>query len=145
MGLEKLLKERMVEKTAPNKKAAEKSFRLSERDTKTAKQMFEAENYDWCLIVAYNAMLQAGRALMNLKGYRPYSEHKHVAVIEFVHKLFGKELSDSMINIFNRMRKKRHRIVYEEAYIVGEEEAQQAIKWSEEFVKKVKGVLDSAK
>ena len=142
MGLDRLLKDRIVEKVAPDKKAADKSFKLSERDIKTAKSMLDAENYDWAAVIAYNAMLQAGRALMHLKGYRPYSEHKHVTVIEFVHELFGKEISDKMINIFDRMRKKRHRIVYEEAGIVTQDEAEQSIKWAEEFVQTAKLLLD---
>ena len=74
-------------------------------------------------------------------GYRPYSEQRHVAVIEFVHELFGKEISDKMINIFDRMRKKRHRIVYEEAGIVTQDEAEQAIRWAEEFVQKTQTLL----
>ena len=145
MSLEKLLKDRIIEKVEPNRHAAERTFRISERDIKTAKSMIEAKNYDWGLIVAYNAMLQAGRSLMHLKGYRPYSEHKHVAVIEFVHALFGTKISDKMVNIFDRMRKKRHRIVYEEAGIVSEDEAEQAIKWSEEFVQTVRKILFEGK
>lgn len=141
MGLDRLLKDRIVEKVVPDRKAAEKSFKLSERDIKTAKSMLDAKNYDWAIVIAYNAMLQSGRALMHLKGYRSYSEHKHVAVIEFVHEIFGKEISEKMINIFDRMRKKRHRIVYEEAGIVTQDEAEQSIKWSEEFVHKVEMLL----
>lgn len=79
---------------------------------------------------------------MFLEGYKPASEHKHVAVVEFCHEAFGKELTDRMIGIFDRMRKKRHKMVYDAVYKVTHDEAEQAINWSEEFVQKVKSILD---
>jgi len=42
--------------------------------------------------------------------------------------------------VMNGMRKKRHRIVYEEMDVVSKDEAEQAVKWAEEFV----GMIDKA-
>lgn len=39
------------------------------------------------------------------------------------------------------MRKKRHRIVYEEMDIVSEDEAGQALKWAEEFVNRISEII----
>jgi hypothetical protein len=39
-----------------------------------------------------------------------------------------------MIMVMNGMRKKRHRIVCEEMDIVSSDEAEQAVRWAEEFV-----------
>ncbi len=141
MSLEKLLKEGTIQKVTPDKKQALQIFAIARRDITAAKKMLEAESYDWCLAISYNSMLQAGRSLMFLKGYKPASEYKHVAVVEFVHEAFGKELTDRMIDIFDRMRKKRHKILYDIVYKVTQEEAEQAIKWAEEFVQKVKPIL----
>jgi len=45
--------------------------------------------------------------------------------------------SERMSMAMNGMRKKRHRVVYEETDIVSEEEARQAIRWGEEFLGRV--------
>lgn len=79
---------------------------------------------------------------MFLEGYKASSEHKHVAVVEFCHEAFGKELTDRMIDIFDRMRKKRHKMIYDIVYKVTLDEAEQSIKWAEEFVQKVKSIID---
>jgi uncharacterized protein (UPF0332 family) len=86
-------------------------------------------------------MLQAGRALMFERGYRPSSTERHVAVVKFLHAILGKEVSHRMILVLNGMRKKRHRIVYEEMDIVSEGEAEQSMKWSEEFVNTVARII----
>jgi uncharacterized protein (UPF0332 family) len=79
-------------------------------------------------------MLAAGRALMFDKGYRPSSTEGHLAVVQFLTITLGAETGNRMVLIMNGMRKKRHRIVYEEMDIVSLNEAQQAVKWAEEFV-----------
>jgi len=46
-----------------------------------------------------------------------------------------------MVDLFDRLRKKRHRIVYEEIGAVSEEEAKRALAWAEEFVSKTGEIL----
>ena len=46
-----------------------------------------------------------------------------------------------MVDIFNRLRKKRHRVVYEEAGAVSEEEARKALEWAGEFVRRTGEIL----
>jgi uncharacterized protein (UPF0332 family) len=43
--------------------------------------------------------------------------------------------------VMNGMRKKRHRIVYEEMDIVSNDEAEQAVKWAEEFVNMITDII----
>ncbi len=50
-----------------------------------------------------------------------------------------------MIMVMNGMRKKRHRVVYEEMDIVSEDEARQAVRWAEEFVKKIDEIIQKSK
>jgi len=45
----------------------------------------------------------------------------------------------------NGMRKKRHRIVYEEMDVISESEARQAIMWAEEFVNAVAEIVHQAR
>jgi len=141
MSLEELLKNRIIRKVRSNHKLAQDSVRHAERDVDTAKILIENNKFDWSLAVSYNAMLQAGRALMFDRGYKPSSAEGHVAVVKFLHEFFGAEVSDRMIMIMDGMRKKRHRIVYEEMDIVSVEEAERAVKFAEEFIEKVRHVL----
>ncbi len=141
MSLEKLLRDRKIEPIKTDRILVTKTFNLALRDVKTAKRNLENNDYDWALVIAYNSMLQVGRALMFSKGYRPAGEYRHVGVVGFVHEVFGKEMSDRMIDVFNRARKKRHRVVYEEADIVSMDEAKNAVKFAEEFIERVKTIL----
>ncbi|MFQ6082187.1 MAG: HEPN domain-containing protein [Candidatus Aminicenantia bacterium] len=142
MNSEKLSASKMWEKIEINKELVKKSLSLAERDIKTAKNIFKDKDYDWCLAIAYNAMLQAGRALMFSEGYRPKGEYKHVAVIEFVKSRFGREFADQMLFTFNKTRKKRHIAVYEQVDIVSKDEARNVLNWAEKFVNRTKEILE---
>lgn len=78
---------------------------------------------------------------MFLKGYRPFTQYKHVAVVKFVESVFEKQLSKGLVYVFDKMRRKRHRVVYEEVGIVSEKEAAQVVEWASEFVEKVRTTL----
>lgn len=139
--MEELLGSRVIRRAKPNHTLAVTSLRRARRDIDTAKALLETERYDWSLAIAYNAMLQAGRALMFERGYRPSSTEGHVAVVKFLRVSFGKEVSGKMIMLLNGMRKKRHRVVYEEMDIVSKSEAEQALRWTEDFVNRVDAIL----
>jgi uncharacterized protein (UPF0332 family) len=108
---------------------------------RTAKRLFESGDYDWCLAVAYNAMLQAGRALMYSMGYRPSASYGHVAVLKFLRAAARDKLGEDLLTLLDRARRKRHRAVYEEAEITSKKEAGECLKWANKFVSKVRGLL----
>lgn len=141
VSLEELLRSRVIRRTKPNHAFAANSLKRAQRDIGTAKTLIASRKYDWSLAISYNAMLQAGRALMFARGYRPSSTEGHVAVVKFLHATLGKEASDRMILVLNGMRKKRHRIVYEGTDIVSEGEAVQSVKWAEEFLNTVNRII----
>jgi len=134
MSLEELLRSRAIRRIKPNHGLALNSLRRARRDIDTAKTLIANKKFDWSLAVSYNAMLVAGRALMFDRGYRPSSTEGHVVVLKFLHATFGNEAGERTVMVMNGMRKKRHRVVYEEIDIVSEDEAEQAVKWAEEFV-----------
>jgi len=141
MSLEELLRSRVIRRIKPDHKLALKSLKRARRDIETAKTLISNEKLDWSLAISYNAMLAAARAFMFEKGYRPSSTEGHVAVVRFLQATLATEASNRMITIMNGMRKKRHRIVYEEVDIVSEDEAQQTIKWAEEFVLMISNII----
>ncbi|MBI5036982.1 HEPN domain-containing protein [Candidatus Micrarchaeota archaeon] len=136
MNLVKMLEEGMIESIPVNKDYAKQIFQQSKADIKAAEDSFTSKNLDWTLVISYNAMLRAARALMFLKGYRPKGEYKHLAVVKFIESEGGK-LSKEMVVVFNRMRIKRHRAVYDEPEAVSESEAKNANQFAKEFVEKI--------
>jgi len=117
------------------------ALQLAERDIKTANDVYKNKDFDWAFSIAYNAMLQSGRALMFSEGYRPKGEAKHVAVIDFVKKKFGNEFAEKILFMFNKIRKKRHIAVYEQVNLISEGEANTALNTAQEFVAKVKELI----
>jgi uncharacterized protein (UPF0332 family) len=141
MSLEELLRNKIIRKTTPDKSSALKSLKRAKRDIDTAKTLISNGKFDWSLAVSYNAMLTAGRALMLQKGYRPSSTEGHLAVVQYLTATAETKLTDRMIMVMNGMRKKRHRIIYEEMDIVSNDEAEQAVKWAEEFVTMITDII----
>ncbi len=141
MSLEGLLRSRAIRRIKPDHRLALSSLKRARRDIDTAKALIKNEKLDWSLAVSYNAMLQAGRALMFDKGYRPSSTEGHVSVVRFLQASFGNDTSNEMVMVMDGIRKKRHRIVYEEMDIVSEAEARKAVRWAEEFVERIQRAI----
>ena len=74
---------------------------------------------------------------MFFSGYRPKGENKHLAVVKFTSAEIPME-AIPLVNIFNKMRSRRHRVVYEKRDTVSESEARSAIGSVEEFISIVK-------
>ena len=89
--------------------------------------------------MAYNSMLNAGRALMAAQGYRANSETHHKTVVKFCAELLG--AAHSLLgNFFERSRTRRHDVMYGdvEPGSIGETEARNAISKAKEFLSVVK-------
>jgi uncharacterized protein (UPF0332 family) len=136
-----LLRNKMVAKVASSREQVETVIKVAERDLKAAKDNLANGYADWALNIGYNAMLQAARALMLSRGYRPVGEAKHVAVIEFVKSEYSNQVPSQALYVFSKTRKKRHKAVYEEADIVSESEARTVINNAEKFVRAAKIIL----
>jgi len=84
--------------------------------------------------MAYDAMLQAGIALILSLGYRPKVVNFHKTVTVAAGEILGEGYS-SMVKKFDQMRKCRHQAVYD-AEIISAGEAEAAIKTAREFIKR---------
>jgi uncharacterized protein (UPF0332 family) len=143
VDLEELLDEGLAEKFESTPELVEQTVQTAEKDLKTAKDVCEAGNFDWAYVIAYNAMLQAGRAFMFSMGYRPKGENKHISVVKFASAEFP-IAAIPLVNLFNKMRERRHKVVYEVRETVSESEAESAIGKAEEFIAIVKGKIGKA-
>ena len=122
MTIEDLERQGLIKKLPIDKKKVEDAVLHARHDIKTARVIFQTD-YDWAYTIAYNAVLQAGRALMFSKGYRPDGNSQHISVVKFA----GLFLDNNDAIIFDRMRRKRNSSVYESSGTVTENEAEFAV------------------
>ncbi len=90
--------------------------------------------------MAYNAVLQATRGLMLAKGFRPRGAEQHATAVQFAEEALGKSYA-SQIVLFDQMRRKRHRVIYEMAGLVSKQEAEQAVTFASKFVEEIRRLV----
>lgn len=113
---------------------------IARRDLAEAEKI-QGETLDWAFAIAYNAVLQAGRAYMFHMGYRPASSEAHKATFEFMRITVDESMKQS-IDYFDRVRTKRHRVIYDEPGLVTEKEVEQLIKKAKVFLEFVELELE---
>lgn len=131
MSYSDLLKSNRIKAGRFSRKQVQDCLQLARRDIATARKVM-SDDSDWCYTIAYNAMLQAARAVMLSKGYRSTGEGQHATVIQFAKIALGKEYADTL-DFMDRMRRKRHRAVYDLAGRVSKKEAAEAVETAEAF------------
>jgi uncharacterized protein (UPF0332 family) len=134
--LDDLERQGYIKRLPVDRKKVLASLQLAKRDIAVAKGMLD-ENHDWAFSIAYNAILQAVRALMFSHGYRPSGDYQHIAVVRFA-ELF---LPTEDVIAFDRMRRKRHITLYDSAGTVSEQEAQNAVERAERLVHELEKML----
>ena len=77
-------------------------------------------------ILAYMAMLKAGRALLLLHGFTPDDGAQHKTVVEVCIELLGKRFEQVTFH-FERMRRKRNEMTYEAGFLTSQTESKKAL------------------
>lgn len=134
--IEDLERDGLISRIGPDPNRVKEALALARRDLGVARSLL-ASSSDWAFTVAYNAILQAGRALMFSKGYRPAGSNQHISVVRFCEEFFSRD----DILWFERMRRKRHQSVYDSAGSVSEREAENAVGKAEEIVRTVESLI----
>jgi uncharacterized protein (UPF0332 family) len=125
MSIEELIQQGSIHSFEATRGEIEKAMGIARRDLTLAEKLLE-ENFDWCFSIAYNAVLQACRAYMFHSGYRPASAEAHKATFEFMEIVIGEPFKKS-ISYFDRVRKKRHRTLYDDVGLISEKEAKELL------------------
>lgn len=135
MSLADLLKKREIEKARPDEAMARKLLAAAQNGLRAAEDNLRIRHPEVALTLAYQSMLNAGRALMAHMGYRAFSESHHKSVVSFCAEVLP-TASSTLVRAFNRYRVRRHDIVYGEIEenSVGEDEAKEAIAQARELV-----------
>ena len=114
--------------------------RQSERDLATSKALQEKDE-EWAFAVAYIAMSRSARALIMSEGFRPRGARgrdTQKTIVTAVGIILG-EQHKSLINKFDRMRRKYQSFIEEGRRVISRYEAGQAAKDAEEFLALVNG------
>ena len=136
MSYEELLNKGLIKRFKASPSQIKNRIELARRDIKAARIMM-ANDRDWAFSMAYNAMLQATRALMFAKSFRPSAgEGQHKVAVQFAEITLGEKFHNE-IYIFDKMRSKRHRVIYDVSGIISQKEARQAFEFTVKFVDKV--------
>jgi uncharacterized protein (UPF0332 family) len=112
----------------------------AERDLSTSK-LLQDKDEEWAFAAAYLAMARSARALILVEGFRPKGVRGRDAqktVVTAVGVLLGEQFK-SLINKFDRMRRKYQNFMEESGRIISRYEAGQAIKDADEFLELVNG------
>ena len=116
MSIEELIKEGSIHPFKATREEINRAIEIAERDLSLAESIIE-ESLDWSYSIAYNAVLQACRAYMFHLGYRSASAGAHKNTFEFMQFAVDEPFKKS-ISYFDRVRKKRHRTIYDEVGLV---------------------------
>jgi uncharacterized protein (UPF0332 family) len=139
MPYDRLIKQARIKEYKATMGEVQQLLKVASRDLNAATNNL-AESPDWAYTMAYNAVLQTGRALMLSQGFRPRGSEQHATVVEFVKEALGGAY-ENQTNLFDQMRRKRHRVIYEVAGLISKNEAEQAVNFSKEFVKQITMVI----
>ena len=105
MDYENLLSRGLIKPFKASSSQITNRIELAKRDIKAARETM-AHDRDWAFSIAYNSILQATRALMFDKGFRPAAgERQHKGAVQFAEVVLGDKFQDE-IHIFDKMRSK---------------------------------------
>ena len=123
MTLINWLKNRWLTEHVTNHQEITELLEIADRDLKDC-QASEL-SADWKLSIAYNAALQAATAALAAAGYRAGREAHHYRIIQsLVHTI---QAEASLVNQFDKFRKKRNIGGYERAGATSDQEAGEMI------------------
>jgi uncharacterized protein (UPF0332 family) len=113
--------EALLREAIPDMKEAAKVITIADRAT---------------YILAYMAMLKAGRALLLMKGYRPADGAQHKTVVDVTGIFLGKRYSGLVMH-FETMRRKRNEMTYEAGGLLSSSEAKAAFEDAAALLKQI--------
>lgn len=132
MPYDRLLQMRRIRPYQAQPQQVTQLLQLAARDLATAEKLLD-QDVDWAFNIIYNAILQAMRALMLHEGFRPRGAEQHRTIVLFAQEALG-PTHKRRVDLFDQMRRKRHRLVYEMTGLVSRQEVEQAFTFATEFV-----------
>jgi HEPN domain-containing protein len=102
------------------------------RDLATAQATLSGDR-EWAYLIAYQGMARVARALVMAEGLRPRGRDPQRTMVQVVGGILG-EAERSLVNGFDRMRRKSHVLLEEPGTLVSRYEAEGALREAQRFV-----------
>lgn len=130
--LKDLLNAGKLEEHKTTREEMQELFSIIERDIKDAS--IKELSPDRRFATAYNAVLQAAKAILYSKGYRPTGANQHATTFTALRQTLGKE-HHQLISYFDSCRVKRNITDYDHAGRISETEAEELLEEAKKFTK----------
>lgn len=132
MTYDSLIKSGRIRPYQATNQEIHKILALAKRDIGAAIRNL-AEDPEWAYNIAYNAILQACRALMLAEGYRARGIDHHAIVFEFAREALGSEHITTFLRI-DLIRRTRNKVVYDIPGLVSPSMAKEVIQLAESLL-----------
>ncbi len=141
MPFDAYLKRGRLKRQRANFKQIERQIIRASKDLGTARVLL-GRDPEWAATIAYHAMLRVGRALLFAKGYLPADGGQHQTVVELTHHLLGRDYT-TLVERFERMRRKRHLFFYEADPFGTRTDAEQALRAASQLVTVIQDLIQN--
>ena len=75
------------------------------------------------------------------RGYRPRGQDQHRTVVRFTRLTLPHEKYQQQVTLFDQMRRKRNRLMYETVGLVSAQEAEQALSFARTLVEDIRSLI----
>jgi len=135
------MKKGLIRKTVPSRSKAKKSLEASLKWLEESEKNFKSDALKSSLLSAYLAVFHAARSILFFDGYR---EKSHACVARYLEERYVREglLEPKWVEMLDHFREIRHADQYSFNFSASEDESEDAIKKSREFVFRMKKLLD---
>jgi uncharacterized protein (UPF0332 family) len=135
MAYEELRERGMVEEIKPDFRQVSTLIIHALKDATTARANIDIDK-EWAYVIAYQAILRAAKALVVAEGWRPRGRDQARTIIMLVGELVGEE-GRSLVNGFDRMRRKRQDFMDEADTPISRYEVESALKDAQTLIDKL--------
>ncbi len=134
MAYEDLREKGLVEDVKPNFSAVSALIARAMKDLTTARANASIDR-EWAYAIAYQGMLRAARAMIAAEGLRPRGRDQQRTVVMLAGAVLGEEVR-SLVNTFDRMRRRWQTILEEPGQPISRYEVEGAIKNAQDFIER---------
>ncbi len=134
MAYEDLREKGLVEDVKPNFSAVSALIARAMKDLTTARANASIDR-EWAYAIAYQGMFRAARAMIAAEGLRPRGRDQQRTVVMLAGAVLGEE-ARSLVNAFDRMRRRWQTILEEPGQPISRYEVEGAIKDAQNFIER---------
>jgi len=135
MAYEELRERGLVEEIRPDFRQISALLARGLKDLSTARANVSIDK-EWAYTIAYQAILRAAKAMVMAEGWRPRGRDQARTIVLLVGEILGDE-ARSLVNGFDRMRRKRQDFMEEPETPIPRYEVEAALKDAQALIEKI--------